>query len=168
MRSISQRSSSLAGGSKASRGSPSTNASGRPWTPPSLAVWRPARRSVILFRVLCRRPELLVLRAYVGVEHISEIARQLRHRDQLEHVGEILQTVRRGHAGGELHLQEARQRDHTKAASGGGRSRPRGEAHGLGLAVTRVIPRNPEIDLDTVDRVADGSSAGAEVDIAPP
>src|SRR2546425_1537749 len=51
-------------------------------------------------------PQFLELVPHVGIHSSTEVAREVRGADEAEDVGEILKSGGRGHARGELHLDE--------------------------------------------------------------
>ena len=80
-------------------------------------------------------PQFDELAAHVRMERLSECLRKPKGADRLEHVGEILQAVGCGHAGGELQFEqcgrEARVRN---------RSPSEGNAAGSGNAIGFGLP----------------------------
>jgi hypothetical protein len=100
--------------------------------------------------VLHRLPQLEVFVADEGMDQVSEGARQALETDHFLDVAEILQTMRRRHAGRELELDERRKREKRHARSALRRGCRIGEGDRLRLPVTRVLPRKNDVDIDAV------------------
>jgi hypothetical protein len=97
------------------------------------------------------QPQLVELGPHVGVELLTEVAWKVRCTDEAEDVGEVLKPVGRGHARGELHLDEAVKRDDSIPRAGDGGIAGIGKCNRLGLSIAREVTREEEVDLDVVD-----------------
>ena len=90
-----------------------------PWRPGTSAPWCSLVRSPTLLGVhgLGRLPRLSKLRTHRRVELVLQRALEVGRADELEHVGEILQPVGRAEPGGELQLDQSRQRQERAVAA---------------------------------------------------
>src|SRR6266496_5932565 len=111
-------------------------------------------------------PQFLELVPHVGIHSSTEVAREVRGADEAEDVGKILKSVGRGHARGELHLDEPGKRDDPIL-----RARDRGlswigERNRLGLSVAGKVSGNEKIDLHVVGGVPDRLASWPDVYVA--
>src|SRR5216117_3458823 len=109
-------------------------------------------------------PQLVELVPHVRVDPCAEVARELRDTDEAEDVGEILKSVGRRHARGDLHLDEPGKRDDPIL-----RARDRGLSwigDRLGLSVAGKVSGNEKIDLHVVGGVPDRLASWPDVYVA--
>jgi AraC family transcriptional regulator len=123
-----------------------------------------SRRSVGVAR-LCGLPELFVLRTNARIEPIAEILRQRGCSNQFEHIGEVLEAVRRADARGELQLDEGLDGDEADIVAAS-RGRRIGKAHRLRFSVTGIVAADHDVDVDAVFRVSETAAARHALEVA--
>ena len=101
------------------------------------------------------------------MERFSECLRKPKGADRFEHVGEILQAMSCGHAGGELQFEQCIERhDSESVAFRGQRLRIR-KCNRFRLAIARKLPGNEDVDRHVVLRVAKPFATLEEFDVPP-
>src|SRR5688500_17626287 len=103
----------------------------------------------LLFRpdTLDFRPQLIVPLPDGCVQPLAKISGQPKDPDQLDYVGQVSKSARRGPRC-ELQLQESLEADEPDALDLDARLLRIGEGDGLGLAVPRILPGHNELDAD--------------------